>query len=312
MPKYPTPKRYLLSVGGGALRLWERQRGLIAEIPPCVVVDRETGELKLYGEEAAALEGKTPPHLEFTRVWSGDKIIDRNLLRSLLQTLLVTETTSWWERWQRSVQTTCILPETVSPLHLRWLRKTLREAGWWLTPTLPMAQSFLQRRKRPASLVQSVLDMGFTSTRFMVIVGDEAVLAVTEPQYSLQAFSQALADYLLAKHDVEVSPAVFYDQLWQQTRYVFHRGSQKPQQYAPTTQDLKVVTQQFQKSLGQWLERQLHQLTETQQAELQRQGAWVLGGAAEVLDIEADVWPLPLRRSHDARYAVLRALSKTG
>ena len=110
--------RYLLSVGGGALRLWEKQRGLVAEVPSCAVVDKETGELKLYGEEAAELEGKIPSHLEFVRVWSGDKIMDRDLLRSLLRYLLSINTLSWHERYLRMIQTTLVVPETVPPLHL--------------------------------------------------------------------------------------------------------------------------------------------------------------------------------------------------
>lgn len=309
--------RYLLSVGGGAVRLWEKQRGLVAEVPSCAVVDKETGELKLYGEEAAALEGKIPTHLEFVRVWSGDKIMDRELLRNLLQYLLTINTTSWFERWQRMVQTTLVVPETVAPLHLKWLRKTAREAGWMLTPTVPMATAYIQRQNKPSSLIQSVLDIGFTGARFVVTVGDEVVLAAAAPQLSLQSYCELMSEYFLNQHALEISPSVFYDQLWQQTRYMFNLRQQSPQQYAPTAKDLKAVNQPYQEAVGQFIKSQLQRLSDSQQAELQRQGIYLIGGGAGLLAEDlADssalkAWPLPIKRTSDARYAVLRALSQT-
>jgi len=303
--------RYLLSVGGGALRLWEKQRGLVAEVPSCAVVDKETGELKLYGEEAAELEGKIPSHLEFVRVWSGDKIMDRDLLRSLLRYLMSINTLSWHERYQRMIQTTLVVPETVPPLHLKWLRKTAREAGWLLTPTVPMAKAYIQRQNKPSSLIQSVLDIGFTTARLVVVVGDEVVLASAAEQLSMQSYCDLLAEYLLSEHALEVSPSVFYDQMWQQSRWMFNQSEQSPQQYAPTAKDLKAVNKPYQIAVGQFVKSQLQRLTDSQQAELQRQGMYLIGGGAGLLAEDLISWPLPLKRTSDARYAVLRALSQT-
>jgi len=312
MPTLRTSTRYVLSVGGGMLRLWDKERGLVAEIPPCVVVEKETGELKLYGDEAAALEGKTPDHLEFVRVWSGDKVIDRTLLRSLLQYLLHVELSSWSELWRRRLQTTLVIPETVSPLHVRWLRRTAREAGWFLTPTVPMMRSFLQQQNRPASAVQSVLDLGFTGARLVVAVGEEVLLAESESSLSLQAYTQRLSEYLLRKYALEVAPSVFNDQLWQQTRYMFDQQKKMPQQYAPTQKDLQIVNKEWQGELVRFVQQQLQQLSDAQQAELQKQGVWLLGGAADLLSEELVEWPLALKRTSDAKYAVLRSLSKKG
>lgn len=342
MPNW-LPTRYLLSLGGGYWRLWDRQQGLLLELPPAVVIDKETQMVKLYGQEAAQIEGKLPAHLFFQRAWWQDELIDRELTRSLLGYMLHQVTSNFWERQQVAWQTQLILPETVSSLHQRWLLRTAREAGWWLTNTQPAAQLFLTKRSQGSlTRTQAVLDVGFSATRLIVYVGSELVLASSNPQLSLRAVAQQMSNQLHQKQ-LEVASSVFYDQHWQQTRYVFDTKKQEAKSYAPTTDDWQAVQQEYFQQLNRWLHSQLQQLSQDQQAELHELGIWVVGGAASLLadtklpaietkskittksgfrksdkksnpqaakELPNIDWPAPFNHVSDARFAVLRAGSK--
>jgi hypothetical protein len=275
-----------------------------------VVVDRQTGELKLYGQDAADIEGKVPPHLEFWRVWSADTLIDRELLRSLLAYVLGFQTRSETERWQRAMGTTIILPETISPLHRKWLLHTAREAGWWYTRVSSLTQPFLTTNPGNSAAIQGVLDLGFSSARLVLYMGKEVLLVASEPQLSLQNVASEFAQFLQDKKR-EIIPQVFYDQHWLKTRFMFDLSKNEPVEYTPSSHDWQLVLSEYQKNVQHFLEQALAQLSDSQQADMSRSTIWLIGGAAPLLsDLPLDTWPVRLKLSNDAVYASLRMMSK--
>lgn len=302
---------YFLSIGGAYIRLWHKQRGLLAEIPPCVVVDRQSGELKLYGQDAADIEGKVPPHLEFWRVWSADTLIDRQLLRSLLAYVLGLQTRSETERWERAIGTTIVIPETTSRLHRKWLLHTAQEAGWWYTKVSTMTEPFLNTNPGNSSTIQGVFDLGFSRARLILYLGKEVILVASEPRLSLQNVAYEFSQYLKNSKKRETIPQVFYDQHWLKTRFMFDLTKNEPTEYTPTSQDWQPILQEYHRNVRHFLEQSIAQLSDAQQAELNRSSIWLIGGAAPLLnDVSFENWPIRLKTSNDAGYACLRMMSK--
>lgn len=308
------PVRYTLSCGGAYLRLWERERGLVAEIPPCVVTDKETGETKLYGAEAAALEGRVPAHLEFHRLWWADKIQDREKLRLLLQMILESETNGAADRWRRPWQTQILFPESMVPLHRRWLERTAREAGWWLPSARPAHEGLLRNSTSTRASsganwrVQSYLDIGFSQTRLVVYVGKEVLQAVSTEAFSLSQFSRELVEFLAEKHHLEMTASSFYDQNWTRTRLAFHRKKQKPQEWSLEAKELQQQQEIFWQKLSDWVEEQTAQLSVTHRTEIEQREIILVGGGASLWNgMEARAVPYLFRRTSDAPYAQLRA-----
>jgi actin-like ATPase involved in cell morphogenesis len=308
------PARYSLSCGGAFFRLWERERGLLAEIPPCIVTDKETGEIRLYGAEAAALEGRVPEHLQFQRLWWADKILDRERLRLLLQILLDEEALTLAERWRRPWQMQVLLPESILPLHRRWLEKTAREAGWWFLSSVPAHQGLLQSSSSPKTAsrahwrVQSFLDIGFSQTRFVAYVGDEVLLAVSSEQFSIAQFCQSMVSFLNEKHTVEIPASSFYDQNWTRTRLAFDLRKQKPQEWSVESKEFAQQQQQFWQQLSAWVEQQTSVLSTTHRTEIEQREVLLVGGGAALWNgMDAQKVPYLFRRASDAPYAQLRA-----
>jgi len=307
----PLSSSYYLSIGGAYIRLWHKQRGLLAEIPPCVVVDRQTGELKLYGQDAADIEGRVPPHLEFWRVWSADTLIDRQLLRSLLAYALGFQTQSETERWERAIGTTIILPETISPLHRKWLLHTAREAGWWYTKVSTMTQPFLVANPTNSAAIQGIFDLGFSSARLVLYMGKEVLLVASDSQLSLQNVASEFSQFLRNTQKREIIPQVFYDQHWLKTRFMFDLTKNEPTQYTPTSRDWQTVLNEYQDNVRHFLQQAIAQLSDAQQADMSRSTIWLIGGAATLLsDVPLETWPIRLKPSSDAAYASLRMMSK--
>lgn len=308
------PPRFALSCGGAYFRLWERERGLLAEIPPCIVTEKETGEIRLYGAEAAALEGRVPEHLQFERLWWADKILDREKLRLLLQVILDEEVQGFPERWRRPWETQLLLPESMVPLHRRWLEKTAREAGWWFVSSIPAhegllhAATSLKTAPRTNWRVQSFLDIGFSQTRFVVYVGDEVLQAVATEEFSLSRFCQDLVKFLHDKHNLEIPANSFYDQNWTRTRLAFDLRKQKPQEWSLESKELQQQQQEFWRRISAWIEQQARLLSTTHRTEIeQREMVLVGGGAALWNGMEPESLPYLFRRTSDAPYAQLRA-----
>ncbi len=313
MPFLPSlfPSQYVLSIGGAYIRLWHKERGLLIEIPPCVVVDRQSGELKLYGQDAADLEGKVPPHLEFWRVWSADTLIDRQLLRSILSYVLGFEVSSEKERWQRAVSTTIIIPETISSLHEKWLLLTAREAGWWYLRTGRMGLPFVSNKPGNSSAIQGVFDLGFSSARLVLYMGKEVLLSVSEPQLSLQNVAAEFSQSLKQHRQREISPQSFYDKHWLKTRFVYNLAKSGPEEYTPLGSDWQTIQTEFHRNVQHFLQYSLARLSDAQQAEMSRSTIWLIGGAADLLQgVSDNFWPVRFKPSSDAEYAALRMMSK--
>lgn len=283
----------------------------MSEIAPCVVTEKETGEITLYGDEAAALEGRVPAHLEFHRLWWADKILDRERFRLLLQLLLDNETKGSSDRWRRPWQTQILVPESMLPLHRRWLEKTAREAGWWLPSFRPANQNLVRSSSHATAAnwrVQSFLDVGFSQTRLVVYVGREVLLAVATKDFSLSVFCRELAESLQAKHSLEVAPSSFYDQNWTRTRLAFNQKKQKPQEWSLEASEWKQQQQFFWQELSEWIREQITVLAVTHRTEIEQREITVVGGGASLWDgMKTDSQSFLFRRAGDAPYAQLRA-----
>lgn len=343
----PSP-RYFVSVGGAYLRVWAVGRGLLAEVPTCAVVDKTTGELKLIGQEAAALEGKVPPHFAFIRPFFADKIVDRYLLLELANHLLLQAAEgSWRQRFSLLSQSTLIIPETVSQLHRRWLLRSMRDAGWWLITDTPLAGGFSQSRQ-PASSTQSfsvntnqsllgILDIGFSAARLIVVLPNQTVvLANHQPGLSLQALVVRLTEQLLAKQNIELSPSVFYSQLWFQTRFAYNHQTDSSQEFTLSPKFFGQVLQEYRQDLNRFVQKSINTLSPNQRNELFKNGLQIVGGGADLLFssdfdnnfdananqptksatgraavVKSTARVPPYKSSKDTKYTILRSLAKS-
>lgn len=307
-----------MSCGGAFIRLWEKERGLLTEVPPCVVIEKETGEIKLYGAEAAALEDRVPEHLAFRRLFWADKILDRERLGTVFQLLLENEVQGISDRWSRPWQTQVLFPESMLPLHRRWLERTAREAGWWIPSARP-AHLGLLRQPEPATSgaggwrVQSFLDIGFSQTRLVVYVGNEVLQAVSTESFSVSQFCRVLVEFLQEKHHIEIAPSSFYDQNWTRTRLVFHRKKQQPQEWSLELAEWKAQQRIFWQELSEWVQQQTTLLSVAHRTEIEKREVVLVGGGAALWDdsVSADS-RFSFRRASDAPYAQLRASFGTG
>lgn len=307
--------RNYLQLGGAYWRLWNKEQGLLQEISPVVAINKANQQIELYGEEAAQLEGKLPDTLELRRAWWADEIIDRDLLRSLLSYLLSKSSANFRQRWARSLHTEFLLEETVSDLHRRWLRKTAREAGWLAVGTQPAYQIMLQRLTSNAVRTQAVLDVGFSTARLAVYLGDQLLLATADEAYGLRSLANQFADFLQQKHHLEVPASAFYSRRWEQARYVYDLQAQKTVNFSPSQQDWEQVNQEYILALSQWIGQHLLSLSASQQSELQESGIIAIGGGVVEIQMHLNQnkdfpWPVPLKVGSDATYSVLRSAAR--
>ncbi len=302
-----------LSLGGAYFRLWIDGKGLVSELPSCVIRERDSGTIISFGDEAISMSGRIPDHLEFVRPFSKDAVFDREILRSLIEHIVLSNQhtlsipAKMVDFWRYSVA----LPPTVSVLHRQWLQRTLREAGLWhwktYDPFLSVAQNVAQR-SRSASVV-GVLDLGFSSARAGVYVGDELVLAQRSDDISLENFCQRLCLEEYERHARRFSPAVLYDQQW----FVQHVGFDESKQKAVTApihkESFSVVQAEFQQKLQEFLEKTMSLVSSDIQASMQYHGWTVIGGGATipgVLDVFGKNAEIPIKMYKHTRYADVR------
>lgn len=302
-----------LSLGGAYFRLWIDGQGLVSELPSCVIRERDSGKILSFGEEAVAMSGRVPDHLEFVRPFAKDTIYDRAILRSLVEHMVLSnsQSLSVLEKVFDFLRYSVALPPTVSDLHQQWLRRTLREAGLWrwqtYDPFLSVAQSVSQK-SRSASVV-GVLDLGFSAARVAIYVGDEQVISQRTEDISLSQFCQQVCAEEYVRYQRQFSPAVLYDQQW----FVQHVGFDEDKQKAVTApihkDSFSAVQTVFQQKLQEFLEKTMSLLASDIQASMQYHGWIVIGGGATipgVLDVFGKETEIPIKMYKHTRYADIR------
>lgn len=302
-----------LSLGGAYFRLWVEKQGLVTELPSCVIRERETGRIVSFGEEAVAMSGRVPDHLEFVRPFSQDAIYDRSVLRSLLEHMVLTnqQTLSPIEKVGDFWRYTVAVPPTITSLHRDWLKRTLREAGLWrwnpYDPLAVIAHSVAQK-SRSASVV-GVLDVGFSAARAAVYVGNELVAVLQDPNLSLAQFCQQLCTEEYVRYHRQFSPAVLYDQQW----FVQHVGFDEEKQRAVTApihkESFHATQTVFQQNMQEFLEKIMRGLSSDIQASMQYHGWTVVGGGATIpgiTEVFGKTGEIPIKMYKHTRYADVR------
>jgi hypothetical protein len=218
-----------ISLGGGVIRVWDVESGLLLEKPAVVALSSESGSPVAWFEEAAALEGKTPDGVVCVRPWWGDMITDRTALRALLSQLRIEVEHA---RSSQNGKEATFTPQkvawrvapSVSELHRQWLERTLAEAGWWWPKVQRAAYSDLT-----TSVNQTVLwDWGMSALRWSVWVQGTLVTARAYPELGLRPIVSSLVETERDLTSRQFSQAALMDLLWSVRHPAFDHNEQQP------------------------------------------------------------------------------------
>jgi hypothetical protein len=276
--------RGFVSLGGGYVRIWRPGEGLIVELPCCVVVKTEDGSVLAIGEDAAHLEGKLPPGTKIVRPFWSERIIDRTLLRVVLQEALRLDRASRPKLWERlTLQYSLILGETTPALHKQWLRKTADELWPWPWKEIPALRAVVQggRKKIREDLPLAVIDCGFSSLRGAVLVGQEVLPFTHEERLGLSALCHDFAAREREAYDIMFAPSLFYAQEWGVRQAGLRVSDRQPVLQPPHRETFIAFQKDVLEQFCLWLETQLIDIPSDIKVSLQHEGLVLVGGAAE-------------------------------
>ncbi len=301
-----------ISLGGAYFRVWIEGSGLALELPSCVVREKDTGRVIAFGEDAVGMSGRLPQNVEFIRPFSEDAIYDRDILRALLEyvSMTVQQRLPVWQRPVDFLRYEVAIQPTVHPLHREWLQKTFREAGFWrwraYDPFLTVAQR-VGRRARAAQAV-GVLDIGFSSARAAVYLGEESIFSSRKSDLSLQQFCEWVVEEERRRYGIHFSGSVLFDQQW----FVQQSGFDEKQNRAVSEPIHKTsfaaAEKRYEQALAAFLDTSLENASPEIRASMQHHGWTVIGGGASlppVLNV-ADTFSIPIKMYSNSRYADIR------
>lgn len=275
--------RGFVSIGGGYVRIWRPGQGLIVEMPACVAVRTSDGSVLAIGEEASHLEGKLPPGTKIVRPFWSERIVDRTLLRLVLQEALRLDRATRPNLWERlTFQYSLVISETTPALHKQWLQKTADELWPWPWREVPALRAVVQggRKKLREDLPLAVIDCGFSSVRGVVLVGQEVIRFSHNERLGLFSLCQNFVEQEETHFGVTFAPSLFYAQDWG-VRQAGMRLSDHQPVLAPAHRETFVAFQkQGLEQFSLWLEQQLAQVPSDIKVALQHEGIVLVGGAA--------------------------------
>ncbi len=299
----------VVSIGGGYIRVWRPGKGLTVELPACVVVETATGNIEGIAEEAADLEGKLPPSLQFVRPFWADRIVNRAALRILLQEALRRDRkvdTGLLQRWTHRYSLR--LPESTPRLHRTWLLATCREV-WPLPWKIQGSATSLQTRPGARADVGLYLDLGFSGVHATLLVGTNVLAAHSSQELSFQHFCHQLTQAVQAKEHVRIAPAVLYGQQWFTQQAGLHEKDQKPVLYSIPRPLFAQELTRWAKQLAAVLQQVSSSAPPDVRSHLSRSGVSLVGGGAEISElVEALSKELdfPVQVIRQPKYATLR------
>lgn len=272
----------------------------------CAVLNGDTGSITALGEDAVGLEGK----LAVVRPFWNDRIVDRGLVRALLQEALqrdVHASSGVMTRWLRRY--TLRLPETTPALHARWLRLTCQEV-WPVPWKVEAAYADVGARQIRTQPVRLILDLGFSSLHVVMYVGNEVVLRHSFPQCSVRALCERLQSAVFRQEHVRIPVTQLYGQSWFTQLTGFDERASSPVMFTLSKALFERVRAQWGEEIQQSVGALLNQVPAETRAPLIRSGVYVLGGGAETEDMVAFLrraLELPVEGVKQPKYATLRA-----
>lgn len=281
-----------------------------------VVQEKETGAVIAYGDEAVKMLGKLPATRQFVRPYWADQIIDRDVLRGILEVAVHLDQqalpTNWVNSlWQRG-QYRMVLPPTVSELHRQWLRRTWREVGLWRwqeedgfwNALMPLV------RRSHQKLVIGVVDLGFSAARAAVYTGSDVLLAEKRSDLSLSAFCDQLVNQERRESQILFSDSSLYDQQWFTQQVGFHEQEQRPVARPLQKKSVQLTQQAFQEAVGSWL-AEVNQKLPTETAAQLKTFGWVVTGGFTAQPEWVEQWAqqleVPVQLHPQAKYAEIRS-----
>ncbi len=283
--------RAFLSVGGGFVRIWRSGQGLSVELPTCVVVRTVDGSVVAVGHEAAQLEGKLPPGMKFIRPFWGERIIDRSLLREVLQEALdldAQQQKNWLGRATR--QCTLVMNETTPALHHRWLRKTCEELwpwpwkeAWALSASSQQWQKKQSHSRQMGTLPlqpMMVVDCGFSAVRGAVFIGEETLPFSHEESLGLEMICKEIVGFEEKKFGVLFAASLFFHQEWGVQQAALRAADQQPIMQPLHRESVTAVQKKANERFQKWIANALSTLPKEIRVALQHEGILLVGGAA--------------------------------
>lgn len=280
------------------------------------VRERQSGDLHALGNEAGPLEGKLPQYLEFQRPFWSDRIVDRTLLRTLLEEVVALDRVACKEqRYWPLHEYVILLPDGMSSLQQQWLLRTAREAGLWMVRPLLTSQIWSASQGGVArGGVRTVLDIGFSGMRLNVSAGMASLVAVSQPDLGLQSLCVQLRDEEERRSGVRLALTALYDQTWQRQHPAFDTSNNTPVTHKVSNEVLAGVSQAWAEQIAHVLQRELQGLPAEVRASLSRSGISLIGGASGVSGLVSTLenrLQTKVSAASDAVYAALRMAAST-
>lgn len=273
-----------------------------------VAVHKETRQPVAWFEEAAALEGKTPSHIECIRPWWADTVVDRSALRSLMEQFrqVVWQTLPQQDRWQEGWRMQWRVAPTVSDLHLQWLERTIAEAGWWW----PRVRRANYHTLTDSSKQVVLWDWGMSAVRWSVWVQGRLVASVAHPELSLAEIAGGLVEterYITSR---QFSQAALRDAQWSVRHPAFDLKTREPIFEPLSKTTLKTVQEQWLAAYTQAWKAFQASLPAESASQLAVSESYVVGAGAQLapwIAAASQVTHLEWQSTQDSLYVEVRS-----